>query len=94
MICYMSSCRLNQDNKCTDENNFKICHQVIAAVQGNTDGCDLCKAIYNAKKYPESDHIAKNHKGDYDLFIYIGSNNEFGYMENIKYCPKCGRELR
>lgn len=55
--------------------------------------CEFCKNIINESNYTgwEDDLIIKTKNGKFDLRIFIGCNN--AVIENIKFCPMCGRNL-
>lgn len=63
--------------------------------------CEFCKSIqrYENDGYPQKNKISIVYDEDMDTFDlwYDGGGDSFvccAYLEDIKYCPKCGRKLK
>lgn len=81
------------NNGCTDKEQYDRCMGVIAIVQGNVNGCELCKEIYTDMKYPQRTHIARFVMGNDEIALFVPNKDGWSKVPNIKYCPMCGRKL-
>lgn len=56
--------------------------------------CEFCKNIISENDYTgwEDSLIVKTESGKFDLRIFTGCGN--AVIENIKFCPMCGRKLK
>lgn len=61
--------------------------------------CAFCESIANTNeeyvyaRYKGGDFIFKDN-GEYGILIDTGDSGCLGTLNDIKYCPFCGRELR
>lgn len=55
------------------------------------ESCDFC-SDFSPKDH--ENHIEKDKDGNFDICADTGDPYEWGYIEKIRYCPYCGKELK
>lgn len=55
--------------------------------------CEFCKEIIKENENSNREElIIQRDSGRFDLCCHAGGN-DWGAVEDVKFCPKCGREL-
>lgn len=52
--------------------------------------CSFCE---NFEERNDENHIYKDEDGQFDIMAYTGDYFQWGIIEDIVYCPYCGRRL-
>ena len=56
--------------------------------------CKFCSLIFDIEEAPDFNCIVKERTGQFDINVPAGDPYDFGYLEDVKYCPYCGRDLK
>lgn len=55
--------------------------------------CNFCKYIYDISEYFDDKNCIVKDENQYDIYAVAGDPYDSGWIEDIKFCPYCGRKL-
>jgi hypothetical protein len=108
MDCHFTTCRFNENDKCTHEDNGAECKRVANAVLGIKENeCEFChgqknKTVECCKIMKLKKTASETDMKDCQIFLHEKESpalmifDRFGcgaFLE-IEFCPMCGRRLR
>lgn len=56
--------------------------------------CKFCSLIFNIEEAPDFNCIVKDSTSQFDINVVTGDPYVGSYLEDVKYCPYCGRDLK
>ena len=56
--------------------------------------CKFCSIIFDIEEAPDFNCIVKGSASKFDINVPAGDPYDSGYLEDVKYCPYCGRDLK
>lgn len=56
--------------------------------------CKFCSLIFDIEEVPDFNCIVKGSTSQFYINVPAGDPYDGGYLEDVKYCPYCGRDLK